>query len=69
MKKLKLKLNDLKVESFETNSRENKKQNTVYGFATETEGNITDCAGTAGCPNTLYDYTCAGWTNCPFSPC
>jgi hypothetical protein len=84
MKKLKLDLNDLKVESFET-SVVNKQKGTIQGYKTWTDANHTLCGdgstcyddtcvhhatcGGATCGNTCYEYSCNGWTNCPNEPC
>ncbi len=68
MKKLKLDLNDLKVESFETNPHFVKRQGTVQGFKTETANTcdeacqatldsciVTNCGSTCGA---TCDATC-----------
>ena len=62
MKKLKLDLKNLKIYSFDTESTLKKNAGTVNGNGPET--NYTTC-----CADTLYDYTCDGWTRCPNLPC
>jgi len=68
MKKLKLNIDDLKVESFEVNQKNDNSKGTIKGFATATivtrpEGG-PDCPGNATDPfyheTCDYAYTCAG---------
>lgn len=69
MKKLKLNIDDLKVESFETNNNTEQKEGTINGFAINTKGNGDSCSLTCHdtcltceqhtCLNTCYE-TCAG---------
>lgn len=75
MKKLKLNLEDLKIESFQTDSISKKSKGTIKGFITNTDPRCnTECAGGNTCQNTCYNtcgwgYTCEQWTNCPNEPC
>ncbi len=78
MKKLKLNLDDLKVESFETTPEQPKPKGTVVGNAEPTElqpcdysENPTDClcvTYAATCPNTCYN-TCASTCSTCGSTC
>ena len=60
MKKLKLNLKDLKVESFDTSKVSNIKKGTVNGNAPWTEANYTLC----GNGSTCYDPTCVYYNTC-----
>ncbi|MGD8778808.1 MAG: hypothetical protein PVH88_07580 [Ignavibacteria bacterium] len=62
MKKLKLNLKDIQIESFETVKKEKKVKGTVVGFDVITKFETE-------CPDTLYDHSCPGWTSCPNLPC
>lgn len=63
MEKLKLNLEDLKVESFEANSKEESLMGTVYGQIT-----VTTQTGQLGCPSNPQ--ICVTNTNCyTFVPC
>ncbi|MGD8778122.1 MAG: pinensin family lanthipeptide [Ignavibacteria bacterium] len=75
MKKLKLNLEDLKVESFSTEDID-KRQGTVVGNLTGTNAACESCAGFEtcdactgfSCPNTCYEDTCEGYS-CYYTNC
>ena len=60
MKKLKLNLDDLKVVSFETTSKNQQQKGTVYGYQCNTQGDCTELCG----PSECFGATC----NCPSTP-
>ena len=67
MKKLKLDLENLKIDSFETSSLEQKKQGTVYGNRPPTEA-PTNCDGPTCYGNDTCNISC-NYPTCPGNLC
>ena len=68
MKKLKLDLGKLKVDSFQTSSNEQKRQGTIHGNATVTQVSPTNCDG-ATCYGDATCYVSCVYPTCPNNIC